>query len=257
MLNLILALSLVFPALQGPAPVDPKRIDAAVTELDVAFKSGKTDDRIRAIRAGMLVLDGKVVDGIARGLKDDDATVRRAAIEALGRMRHPHALDALHAFAKSSRDALQKDEELYPATLRAIARHGSASSIEILVDDPFSQRTYAAVRARILGLGNIRSEKAVEALFDLLSKVGVNQADRHMDDVRLALVHLTGVDNGKDPQLWTKWWRDQKNYKLPETEPEMKRLDRVAWNEYWDIEPAKGDRAGDGKGEKGGAGEKK
>jgi HEAT repeat protein len=257
MLNLVLALSLAFPAFDGPAPADPKRVEAVVTELDTAFKSGKPEDRVRAIRAGMDVLDGKVVDGIARGLKDDDPTVKRAAVEALGRMNHPQALDALHSFVKSNRDALQKDEELYPATLRAIGRHGSPTSIDLLLDDPFSQRTYAAVRARILGLGNIRSEKAVAAIFELLSKVGVNQADRHMDDVRLALVHLTGVDNGKDPQLWTKWWRDQKNYEIPKTEPELKRLDRAAWNEYWDIEPAKGDRAGDGKREKDGGGEKK
>ncbi len=248
MLNLILALSFVLPAtFQDPAPADPKRVEAAVTELDTAFKSGKTEDRIRAIRASIDVLDGKVVDGIARGLKDDDATVKRASVEALGRMRHPHALEALHAFVKGSREALQKDEELYPATLRAIGRHGSVSSIDILIDDPFSQRTYPAVRARILSLGNIHSEKAVAAIFELLSKVGVNQADRHMDDVRLALVHLTGEDSGKDPNLWTKWWRDQKSYKLPANPPEMKRLDRVAWNEYWDIRPAKRERSGDEK----------
>ncbi len=248
MSNLILALWLVLPAtLQGPAPADTKRVEAAVTELETAFKSGKAEDRIRAIRSGMGVLDGQVVDGIARGLKDDDATVKRAAVEALGRMRHPHALEALHSFVKVSRDALQKDEELYPATLRAIGRHGSPSSIDILVDDPFSQRTYPAVRARILSLGNIRSEKAVAAIFELLSKVGVNQADRHMDDVRLALVRLTGEDNGKDPRMWTQWWRDQKNYKLPAHPPEMKRLDRMAWNQYWDIQPAKRDRSDDEK----------
>lgn len=254
MFTLLLALPLALPAMfQDPTPVDPKRVEAAVTELDNAFKTGKSEDRVRAIRAGFEVLDGKVIDGIGRGLRDTDESVRRAAVEALGRMRHPRALEALHGFVRGSRESLQKDEELFPATLRAIARHGSPSSIEILTDDPFSQRSYGAVRARVLGLGNIRSEKAVEALFDMLKKVGLHRVDNYMDDIRLALVHLTGEDQGKDPEMWNKWWRAQKNYKLPQTPPEMKPLDQLAWNTYWEIQPAKRERKSD---EKRGDGEK-
>ncbi len=249
MLNLLLALSLLVSA-PSEDPPDTKRVEATVAELDRAFKGGKAEDKIRAIRAAMEVPDGKVIEGIARGLKDDDPTVKRGTVEALGRMRHPAALETLHGFVRGSRASLQKDEELFPATLRAIARHGDPTSIDILVDEPFSQRNYPTIRARILGLGNIRSEKSVEALFGLIQKVGVNAVDRHMDDVRLALVKLTGVDQGKNPELWAKWWREQKNYKLPEIIPELKRVDRVAWNEYWDIHPPKRDRAnGDKKSE--------
>lgn len=243
MFTLLLALPLALPAaFQDSKPVDPQRIESAVTELDTAFKTGKSEDRVRAIRASFEVLDGKVIDGIGRGLRDSDDTVRRAAVEALGRMRHPRALEVLHGFVRASREALQKDEELFPATLRAIARHGSPSSIEILIDDPFSMRSNGAIRARVLGLGNIRSEKAVEALFDLMKKVGLRRADNYMDEIRLALVHLTGEDQGKDPEMWNKWWRDQKHYKLPEAPPVLTKLDQIAWNTYWDIRPDKRDR---------------
>lgn len=249
MFALLVTLSLAMsPTLQDRTAVDPKRIESAVATLDTAFKTGKGEDRVRAIRGSMDVVDGKVIDGIGRGLRDTDESVRGAAVEALGRMRHPRALELLHTFVRGGREALTKDEVLFPAVLRAIGRHGDASSIEILADDPFSQRSHGAIQARIYGLGNIRSEKSVDALFDMLKKVGMNQADRYMDDIRLALVRLTGEDQGKAPEMWNKWWRDQKNYKLPAEPVALKEVDQKAWDSYWGIdstrEPRRADKTG-------------
>src|SRR5262245_12784848 len=103
MLNFLLALPLSLVTAPQTPPPDTKRVEAAVAELDAAFKTGKAEDKIRAIRSAMEIPDGKVIEGIARGLKDDDPTVKRGTVEALGRMRHPDALESLHAFVKGSR----------------------------------------------------------------------------------------------------------------------------------------------------------
>ena len=107
----------------------------------------------------------------------------------------------------------------------------------MLTDDLFSQRSHAAIQARIYGLGNIRSEKAVQGIYDLMGKVGYRKLDPYMRDIRLALVRLTGEDNGPSVQLWLDWWQDNK--KTFRVAPEAKFADEDdarRWNKYWGIE---------------------
>src|SRR5262245_30100359 len=71
--------------LQGTAP-SPERIDAAAKALETAFKEGSADARVEAIRASIDAVDKKVIDLVAKGLKEKDGKVVSAAVDALGRM---------------------------------------------------------------------------------------------------------------------------------------------------------------------------
>jgi hypothetical protein len=267
---LLLSLSLALPAQdQANPPPDPKRIEAAVAELSKAFgKDGTSEMRTAAIANNVEVLDAKVIEQIVKGLDDKDPAVESAAIDGLGHMNHPDALKALHALYKKDKAKLRDDERLFPLLLRSIARQGSPASVEILLDDPFAQRSHDAVRARILGLGNIRTKPAVEGLISLLGMSGPQKLDGYMGDFRMSLLRLTGEDKGPEPAAWQKWWNDAKDKlvvspTLPDLAPEQKR----EWNRYWGIggknkegkeggeEGGKKERKKGGKGEKGEGGE--
>jgi hypothetical protein len=117
-----------------------------------------------------------------------------------------------------------------------VGRLGNPKGIDVLIDSPFKSKGYPVIQARFFGLANIRDASAIEALFGLLDKVGNNDLDRYMGDIRLALVQLTGEDRGSDPRQWQAWWRENK--KGFEVSPEPKQLPddlRGRWNAYWGI----------------------
>ena len=162
--------------------------------------------------------------------------VSDAAVDTLGRMRHPASTAALTGYYKSNRKALTDDEARLAELLKSIGRLGDPKGVDTLIDKPFSATSYPVIRARFLGLGNIRDTKAIEGLVSIASKVGNRDLDRYMADIRLALVQLTGEDQGDDPRQWGAWWRQNK--KGYEVSPEAKPLPlemRVRWNEYWGI----------------------
>ena len=242
---LLLSLALAFGAgfnapLQDPKPqVDSKRVAEAVAEIETALKDAKTnDERIAAIKKNVGVVDGKVIAAIEKGLKYKDVAVQAAAADALGRMDHPDALEALHKLYKSDVKRLRDDETLMPVVIKAIGRHASEKSVDLLSDDIFMQRTFPAIQARILSLGNIRSKKSIDALFTMMNKVGTNQLDTYMNLVRVALTRLTGADQGPSSQMWMAWWRkNESGFELPKTEPKMPDFVEKMWNEYWETTP--------------------
>ena len=228
-------------AAQDQAKPDPKRVEAAVDEITTALKEAKSsDERIAAIRKNQDVVDAKVVAAIERGFKDKDPGVQAAAVDALGRMPHPEALEALHKLYKSDKERLKDDEKLLPLVFKAIGRHGSEKSIDILSDDLFSQRTFPAIQARVLALGNIRSKKSLEALIDMMNKAGPRQVNDYMNLFRQSLLRLSGEDQGPDSAMWQKWWRDNKDkFEVSKEVPKLPEIAETAWNEYWGIEPKK------------------
>jgi HEAT repeat protein len=235
-----LAGSLAAPLAQKekPAPPDPKQVEAAVKELDAAFKDGKPADRVAAIRKNHAIADAKVVNTIVKGLKDADLEVQLAAVDALGRNEHPEALDDLHRFYKAEVKRLKDDTRLMPMVIQAIGRQGNEKSIEILSDDIFAQRTFPAVKARLWGLANIRSKKSVDAILEMMNKVGNQKLQDYMVPIRVALLRLTGTDNGSDPQAWMAWWRkNDKTFEIPKDAPKMPELAEKAWNDYWGAGP--------------------
>ena len=228
------------PILQEKGPT-PERIEAAVKALETAYKDGKPEQRIEAIRASVDAVDKKVIELVAKGLKEKDGKVVEAAVDTLGRMRHPESAKALVAYYNRDKKTLYKDHESELVDLvKALGRQGDPAGIEVLTDNVAGATGYPVIQARIMALGNIRDAKAVEAILGLTKAVGPNTLDRYMDDVRLALMALTGEDRGKDSLQWEEWWREhKKDYKVA---PEMKPLpdaERSRWNAFWGIEEKK------------------
>jgi HEAT repeat protein len=227
------------PAQDQTHRVDTKRIEAAVDELTAAFKEGKTpEERVAAIKKNREVIEAKVVSAIEKGLKDKSPEVQAATVDALGRMPHPDALEALHKFFKSDKQRLKDDEKLLPLLFKSIGRHGSEKSVEILSGDPFLQRSFPAIQARVMSLGNIRSKKSVEAILDMMNKAGVVEVNDYQLLFRQALLRLTGTDRGPDSALWQKWWQDNKTkFEVQKEVPKVPELAEKLWNEYWEITP--------------------
>lgn len=213
------------------------RAEAALASLAEAEKGGDAAAYAKAIRASVDAVDKHVIDAIAKGLKSKEAAVAEAAIDTLGRMRDPESTRALTGFYKSHKKALTEDEARLAELLKSIGRLGDPKGIDTLIDSPFSAKSYPVVRARFLGLGNIRHAESIEGLVSLASKVGERDLESYMSDIRLALVQLTGEDMGDDPRQWGAWWRDnKKGYVVaPEAKPLPAEM-RVRWNEYWGIQ---------------------
>ena len=229
------ALSFTPVSIQVEEP-DPEQVKRVVTVLEQAFGKGDAAARIEALNQAVDVPHADVVAVAKRGLKDKDETVVGATIECLRFLKHEDALTALHKAEKSNRK-ITKDDELHARLFKAIGQHGRSESIEILANDLFGHRAYGVVRARILGLGNIRHPDSVEELINLMNKASRKYVNPYMGDFRLALAVLTGRDEGKAVESWMRWWNDHK--KKLEVRPEPPKLPRELqqrWDNYWGID---------------------
>jgi hypothetical protein len=215
---------------------DPEAVAAAVEDLEAAFRSGVKDEKVRALDRASDVVAPAVIDEITRGFKDREREVQAATIQALRWMDHPAALKALHKTAKKSR-TIKKDEELYPAILKAVGQHGDPDSVHLLSHKPFDSPFYQAGRARVLGLGRIRTAASLEALFGMLRSSSANEVERHMKSFRLSLMVLTGTDQGPSAQQWLRWWKaNKKGFEISPTRRELPRPIARSWTEYWGID---------------------
>ncbi len=222
------------------------RSDAAQTAqlLRDAFADGTSEEvRVDALAEARGVADPTVVRLVADALRDRSVTVRRAAIGALGAIEHPDALKELHGLYRRD-EKLRKDEETFVRLLRAIGRKGQPGSVEDLADDFFDQATVRTAAARIHGLGRIRTDASLEALFKLTTKAGGASRRRRSsgefggtpaDPVfRLSIAVLTGRDLGIDRADWQAWWRDhRRTVHVAKERPNLSPALVAEWEEYW------------------------
>ena len=215
-------------------PPSPERVREVAAQLARAFESRKPPEKVAAIRAATEVVAPAVIAGIAKGLGDSSWEVRVAAIDALGLMPHDDAWKALTSHYRAQWKNLRKEERLLPRLLRAIARHGREAGIAILVDDVQAQMLQPTLRARILGLANIRSTKSVDALLALTQTIGFIDMHDHAEDFRLAMRVLTGEDKGRSVEAWRAWWSEQREgFELPSTAPALAPADAQRWADFW------------------------
>ncbi len=234
LLTLVLMLVPARLAWAADAPqTDPQRIKLALVELEKAWKSDDASARIQAIHNNAQVADGEVIKLVARGLRDKETDVQRAAIDALRFVGHPDALKELQAVARDEKP-FKKDPLLYASLLKGVGQYGNASSIAVLSDDVWSIQEEHVIQARILGLGRIRTRESVEKLVDLMKVAGPQRIQAVMPDFRLALVALTGTDQGNSQLGWQTWWNDNRSkLKVEARRPELpKELERK-WKTYW------------------------
>jgi len=234
MLRFLALLLLCLPCRAGdPVRADAQRVKSAMAELEKAWKSEAAADRVRAIQANGNVPDPEVVKLVARGLRDKEIEVQRAAIESLRFIGHPDALKELQALARDERP-FKKDPQLHAALLRAVGQYGSSSSLHVLGDDPWSVADEHVLRARILGLGRIRTRESLERLFELMKLAGTQRIEALMPDFRLALVALTGVDQGNSEPNWQSWWTEHRaQWKVEEALSKLPRELERKWKDYW------------------------
>jgi len=219
-----------------PAPSDQARVQAAITQLDAAFKGTKATERIAAVQGASGLADPRVIALVAKGLKDREAAVELAAIDALGKTQHADALAALTAFYNGEKKNLRKDTEALPRLLIAIARHANAETLPIFLDDVQGQLQSKTVTARILGLANIRSARAIDSLFELMKVMGFIEQHTYAEDLRLALMVLTGEDKGRSIDAWQTWWSEHsKTFKVAAELPKLPKPERSRWCAYWGL----------------------
>ena len=214
-------------------PPNADEVKSAVAAIETALRGVDAAKKIEAIKANSAVVDAKVIEAVAKGLREKEAEVKLAAIEALRFTAHPDARKALEHWMRGER-SLKDQPQIYAAALKGLGQHGSKDSLELLVEDLWGAQDQAVIQARILGLGRIKDRASVEKLIDLLKSAGPRKTDPFMDEFRLALMVLTGVDQGKSQELWQRWWQDHKDkFQMPKTEPELSKVDAYRWKSYW------------------------
>lgn len=252
MLQLIAVATLALPAAPAPRFADPvtrapddevakppskEEIARSLAALKEAYAQETTDLVVGALQTWEGVPAAEIVAELVDvGLDHDEQPVVIGTIEALGHLQHPDALEALHKFLKRNAKRLRGREGApeFAPLLMAIGRHANEASIEPLVDDIFLEPTREVVRARLMSLGNIRSPRSVEALCDLMRKVDRRKVQPYANDLRLALVVLTGVDRGTDLDRWVQWWNEnKKSLEVLEKPPQMPEELQTRWDRYW------------------------
>lgn len=234
---------------EGPSPELVARTEAL---LDEALASADLERIQDALTEAQAVAHAAIVRRIAAGLEDERREVQLAALQALRWNGHADALEVLHRMARDRKR--MKAPEFAAGVLRAIAQHGEPSSIPVLARDPFEPDDHACRRARLFGLGRIRTRAALEAVLGILA-VSESRAPElrrirgQMDDARLVLILLTGVDQGLQPEAWEAWWRqNRKTFELPAEEPQLPRELRRQWDAFFGLpqvyerEPRREDR---------------
>jgi hypothetical protein len=237
-LTTLLALGvLTTQAGRAAKPPSAEDVARAVESIGEAFDARDVKGIERALEAARDVPHADVVRSVVRGLADERMEVKLATLQTLRWIEHPGALDALHRTAKER--GLMKQPELALAVLRGIGEHAEVRSIPVLGHDPFQPDDAYCVRARLFGLARIRTLEALEAVLGILATVG-NSGQRlvrsRMGDARIALMLLTGVDQGHSPELWETWWREnRKTFRIPTEVPLLPNELLVDWNKFWGL----------------------
>lgn len=233
---LMLGLFALGPQTREPAPTTPERIAQAVDELKRGLASNKPEERRAAIVTNSEVIDPTVVELVAKGLRDGDATVRDAAAEALRFARHPAALTALSDALKRERKS-DKDPAWHAKLLKCVGQHQSESAVALLAEKPLQHADASVDEAQILALGNTRSRAGVEALFGMMRSASREEVQKSMPHLRLSLMVATGVDHGLSQDAWTAWWNTNKAKFTPPREMPALPLEMLnRWNGYWGLE---------------------
>ncbi len=235
---LLLAVLLSLPLQDKPAeaaPPDPERVKEAVAALELAQKSGDPATLLAALEEARDVAAPEVVDGVAKALKHKEREVRLAATEVLRFLQHVDAAEALERHLAREKKALKDDAQFHALLLRALAQHGLERSIEVLSDDVWSATDHRVIRARLLGLANIRSDAALKAVMGLTTQAGKHKVEPYMADVRTSLAVLTGEDHGEVLDAWWKWWNDsgKQSHVAPAVPAKLPREVEMRWRAFW------------------------
>lgn len=211
--------------------------ERARAALKAALAEPDKKPRIEALAKHGRLADAKMVKLVARALDDREQEVVEAALEALRYNLHEDALAVLHKTWRRNKK-MRKDAELGPKLIKSIGQHGSESSLELLTDGIFLDEEDGKdlAQARVLSLGNIRTRKSVETILDLMNSSQKRYIQRHMSNIRLSMMMLTGVDKGDNVEAWMRWWNEsKKDFEVAEKPPLLPRASQERWDQFWGI----------------------
>ena len=235
MLALALVTILALPPQQEEPGPTPERVELALESLKEAKRAKDANAKIQIIAAHGEIAASKVAKVLATFLRDKDDKVKRRTLEALRWNEDPEALAQLHQ--RLEKGTFDKHEELLPLLLKAIGQHADESSIPLMSSNAFMTKNRAAVRARILSLGHIRSKASVDALVQLMHSAKREHVQSYMLEIRLSLMILTEQDHGRSQDFWIKWWnKNKKKFKVAEKPPKLPANEDRAWKTYWGYE---------------------
>ena len=232
---LVLALA-PSPAWEQDPPAPPAEdVRAAIERVRAAQKKGAdAASLVEALGRASEVASPEVAALVAKALDDAREPVQSAAVDALGRMRHSSALDALAGYARRERRRIDDRPELEAALVRALGAHGDPSVISLLARDALVEKERAVAKARILSLGNIRSRAALEELLSIMRSHGEKRVQPYMRDLRISLMLLTSVDMGTSQARWNDWWNEhKKGFEVAAQAPRLPDAERRQWDRFW------------------------
>ncbi|MEM9380617.1 MAG: HEAT repeat domain-containing protein [Planctomycetota bacterium] len=212
--------------------------DAEAKAAAEAIRKGLSAQEVNARRAALLesseIVHPTVIAEVAKALGDESVEVRRTAIEVLGLMRHGDARKALEGYARKEKRALAKDVETSVALYRSIGRQRSASSVKALLKRALEEESYEVRRARVWAAAYQRSPEALEGILYAMKKSDTRRLRGRMRELRPALVHLTGTDQGADPARWLAWWSEnRKTFEVPTEPPKIPGDMGTQWRRFW------------------------
>ncbi|MEM7308324.1 MAG: HEAT repeat domain-containing protein [Planctomycetota bacterium] len=179
-----------------------RALDAALGERDAAVVLAAMD------RIGERDRGWEELEPVLRPLvRHRDPSIRRAAVAHLGRFGVTAAewRSELLALARS------RDRALRMGAASALADLRTPEAMEalhaLLEDDEWSVRVEALHQA-----ARLRFKASVPVLIERMER----ESGRFQDDAYAALRILTGLDHGRLPERWTRWWeREQATFELP------------------------------------------
>ncbi len=151
------------PAAQPSAPSEPDVSPATSTDPVSAVDAGTAERISLPLDRELAFADTAIVRAVMLRLRDEDAEVRRAAADALGRMKHPMAIDAL-VIALDDLDGDVRRAAIYALGNFDHARV-PAPPIRRMLDNADAEIRSHAVRM----LADLRDRPSVPAITRLLS----------------------------------------------------------------------------------------
>lgn len=220
----ILLVTMALPAVlaaQQSATADPAA--AANDKLLQALRAKDPGSRIAAVRTAAKTDDDRIAKTIGKALRDKDASVQGAAIQALRYMQSKAALTQLLRAEKR----FEKDPELGPSYYLALGQAGDERALTVLMHRAWDPETVDIFRARMMAAAHIRSTKSVKELDRLYNKFQPARAGGRRD-VRLgayrkhlskAMELLTGIEAPRETEARRAWWLEAKKVRSVTPEP--------------------------------------
>jgi hypothetical protein len=216
---------------QGAAP--PPDPATAAEKIRVALDEAVAP-ALSTIDSFGSIADHRVTKAVGLGLRHKDPAVQGAAIKALRYNKDKSAVSELLEVRRQK--SIIEDAVLGAEYYLALGQHADIKALPVLAENLNRSKTQdKIVRARVLALGRMRTNAAIEALI----RFSVSSRRRgQRNEVNLALTALTGeeLDRGGDRSrsTWTAWWSDhKKHFKVAVQEPELPKRVARNWERIW------------------------